>query len=145
MITCTKSYRDIPLSHRQPFHGGRCSRLHGHSWAITLTFGAKELDDNGFVIDFGDLHFLRDWIDQNLDHATALKISDPMLAEFEKLEQMGLLKILWVDSASCEGIAQFLYHTFQPMIEKKTKGRVRVQSLRLEEDSKNSATYSPEN
>ena len=145
MITCTKSYRDIPLSHRQPLHGGRCSRLHGHSWAITLTFGAKELDDNGFVIDFGDLHFLRDWIDQNLDHATALKISDPMLAEFEKLEQMGLLKILWVDSASCEGSAQSLYHTFQPMIEQKTKGRVRIQSLHLEEDSKNSATYSPEN
>ena len=145
MITCTKSYRDIPLSHRQPLHGGRCSRLHGHSWAITLTFGAKELDDNGFVIDFGDLHFIRDWIDQNLDHATALKKSDPMRAEFEKLEQMGLLKILWVDSASCEGIAQSLYHTFQPMIEQKTKGRVRIQSLHLEEDSKNSATYSPEN
>ena len=143
MITCTKSYRDIPLSHRQPLHGGRCSRLHGHSWAVTLTFGAKELDDNGFVIDFGDLHFLRDWIDQNLDHATALKISDPMRAEFEKLEQMGLLKILWVDSASCEGIAQFLYHTFQPMIDEKTKGRVRLQSLHLEEDSKNSATYTP--
>ena len=144
MITCTKSYRDIPLSHRQPLHSGRCSRLHGHSWAVTLTFGAKELDDNGFVIDFGDLHFLRDWIDQNLDHATALKKSDPMRAEFEKLEQMGLLKILWVDSASCEGIAQSLYHTFQPMIEQKTKGRVRIQSLHLEEDSRNSATYSPE-
>ena len=145
MITCTKSYRDIPLSQRHPLVGGRCSRLHGHSWAVTLTFGAKELDDNGFVIDFGDLHFLRDWIDQNLDHATALKISAPMQAEFEKLEQMGLLKILWVDSASCEGIAQFLYHTFQPMIEQKTKGRGRIQSLHLEEDSKNSATYSPEN
>ena len=60
MITCTKTYRDIPLSHRQPFHEGRCSRLHGHSWAITLTFEAKELDGNGFVIDFGDLHFLKD-------------------------------------------------------------------------------------
>ena len=143
MITCTKSYRDIPLSHRQPLHRGRCSRLHGHSWAVTLTFGTKELDDNGFVIDFGDLHFLKEWIDQNLDHATALKKSDSMRKECEKLEQMGLLKILWVDSASCEGIAQFLYHTFQPMIEEKTKGRVHLQSLHLEEDSKNSATYTP--
>ena len=60
-----------------------------------------------------------------------------------KLEQLGLLKILWVDSASCEGIAQYLYHTFQPMIDEKTKGRVRLQSLHLEEDSKNSATYTP--
>ena len=144
MITCTKTYRDIPLSHRQPLHSGRCSRLHGHSWAITLTFEAKELDDNGFVIDFGDLHFLGDWIDENLDHATALKESDPMCTECEKLEEQGLLKIIWVQSASCEGIAHFLYHTFQPMIEQKTNGRVRIQSLRLEEDSKNSATYAPE-
>ncbi|MAK47157.1 MAG: 6-pyruvoyl tetrahydropterin synthase [Opitutae bacterium] len=144
MIICTKTYRDIPLSHRQPFHEGRCSRLHGHSWAITLTFEAKELDGNGFVIDFGDLHFLKDWIDENLDHSTALKENDPMLNECEKLEKQGLLKILLVESASCEGIAQFLYHTFQPMIEQKTNGRVRIQTLHLEEDSKNSATYSPE-
>ena len=143
MITCSKSYRDIPLSHRQPLHGGKCSRLHGHSWAITLTFEAKELDDNGFVIDFGDLHFIKDWIDLNLDHATALKKSDPMREECEKLEEMGLLKILWLGSASCEGIAKFLYHIFQPMIEEKTQGRVRLQSLHREEDSKNSATFTP--
>ena len=143
MITCTKSYRDIPLSHRQPFHSGRCSRLHGHSWAITLIFEAKELDVNGFVIDFGDLHFIKDWIDLNLDHATALKKTDPLRQECEKLEKMGLLKIFWVDCASCEGIAQFLYHTFQPMIEEKTIRRVRLQSLHLEEDSKNSATFTP--
>jgi 6-pyruvoyltetrahydropterin/6-carboxytetrahydropterin synthase len=143
MISCTKSYRDIPLSHRQPLHSGRCSRLHGHSWAITLIFEAKELDVNGFVIDFGDLHFLKDWIDLNLDHATALKKTDPLRQECEELEEMGLLKIFWVDCASCEGIAQFLYHTFQPMIEEKTKGRVRLQSLHLEEDSKNSATFTP--
>ncbi len=143
MITCSKSYRDIPLSHRQPLHGGKCSRLHGHSWAITLTFEAKELDDNGFVIDFGDLHFIKDWIDLNLDHATALKKSDPMREECEKLEEMGLLKILWLGSASCEGIARSLYHIFQPMIEEKTQGRVRLQSLHLEEDSKNSATFTP--
>jgi 6-pyruvoyltetrahydropterin/6-carboxytetrahydropterin synthase len=143
MITCSKSYRDIPLSHRQPLHSGRCSRLHGHSWAITLTFEAQELDENGFIIDFGDLHFIKDWIDLNLDHATALKKSDPMREECEKLEEMGLLKILWLDSASCEGIAQFLYHIFQPMIEEKTQDRVRLQSLLLEEDSKNSATFTP--
>ena len=101
-----------------------------------LPFVAKEMDDNGFVIDFGDLHFLRDWIDDNLDHATALKVDDPMRVECEQLQQQGLLKILWVQSASCEGIAQFLYHTFQPMIEQKTNGRVRIQSLHLEEDAK---------
>ena len=96
------------------------------------------------MIDFGDLHFINEWIDENLDHSTALKENDPMLKECEKLEKQGLLKILLVKSASCEGIAQFLYHTFQPMIEQKTNSRVRIKTLHLEEDSKNSATYSPE-
>ena len=77
MITCSKSYRDIPLSHRQPFHQGRCSRLHGHSWSITLTFGANNLDDNGFVIDFGDLHFLEDWIDELSPRDRSLRSRPP--------------------------------------------------------------------
>ena len=89
MITCSKSYRDIPLSHRQPNHQGRCSRLHGHSWSITLTFEADELDENGFVVDFGDLHFIEDWIDQHLDHATAVWEKDPKLSELQALEADG--------------------------------------------------------
>ena len=143
MITCSKTYRDIPLSHRQPFHQGRCSRLHGHSWSITLTFGASNLDDNGFVIDFGDLHFLEDWIDAHLDHGTVLCDQDPRKEELQELEKTGLLKITWVNSASCEGIAKFLFETFSPMVSDRTGGRVSLRSIHLEEDSKNSATYQP--
>ena len=144
MITCSKSYRDIPLSHRQPNHTGRCSRLHGHSWSITLTFASEQLDKNGFVIDFGDLHFIEDWIDQHLDHATAVWENDPKLNELKALEADGLIKLVLVPSASCEGIAQFLYHTFQPMVAEKTKGRAHILSIYLEEDTKNSATYQPD-
>jgi len=143
MITCSKTYRDIPLSHRQPFHSGRCSRLHGHSWTITLTFEAENLDSNGFVIDFGDLHFIEDWIDENLDHGIVLCSDDP---EKEKLLQLafdGLLQITWVESASCEGIARFLYETFQPMVDARTKGRAWIKSVHLKEDSKNAADYTP--
>jgi len=140
MITCSKTYRDIPLSHRQPFHAGRCSRLHGHSWSITLTFATDQLDENGFVIDFGDLHFIEEWILDHLDHGIALCEKDPKANDLKELESKGLLRILWVESASCEGIADFLLHTFQPMVCKKTDGRVFIKTLRLEEDSKNSAT-----
>jgi 6-pyruvoyltetrahydropterin/6-carboxytetrahydropterin synthase len=143
MITCSKTYRDIPLSHRQPFHSGRCSRIHGHSWSITITFEAESLDTNGFVIDFGDLHFIEDWIDQHLDHGIVLCSNDPEKGKLEKLATDGLFQITWVSSASCEGIAQFLFETFQSMVETKTQGRARIQSLHLEEDSKNSALYSP--
>ena len=144
MITCSKSYRDIPLSHRQPNHTGRCSRLHGHSWSITLTFASEQLDENGFVIDFGYLHFIQHWIEQHLDHATPGWEEDPKLNELKALEADGLIKLVLVPSASCEGIAQFLYHTFQPMVAEKTKGRAHIRSIHLEEDTKNSATYQPD-
>ena len=143
MITCSKTYRDIPLSHRQPFHEGRCSRLHGHSWAITLTFEASELDGNGFVIDFGDLHFIENWIDEHLDHGMILSESDPRKADLRELEKSGLLKTVWIKSASCEGIARFLFETFNPMVSDRTNGRVSLQAIHLEEDSKNSASYQP--
>ena len=143
MITCSKTYRDIPLSHRQPFHSGRCARLHGHSWSITLTFEADSLDSNGFVIDFGDLHFIEDWIDENLDHGILLCSDDPEKEKLLQLASDGLLQITWVKSASCEGIAQFLYETFQPMVDTQTKGRARIHSVHLKEDSKNAADYTP--
>ncbi len=143
MITCSKTYRDIPLSHRQPFHEGRCARLHGHSWAITLTFEASELDENGFVIDFGELHFIEDWIDENLDHGMILAQNDPREKELKELNASGLLKVTWVESASCEGIARFLFDTFAPMVSAQSQDRVRLHSVHLEEDSRNSATYQP--
>lgn len=144
MITCSKTYRDIPLSHRQPNHRGRCSRLHGHSWSITLTFESKELDDNGFVIDFGDLHFIEDWIDEHLDHATAVWENDPKLVSLNELQNEGLIKLLAVPNASCEGIAKYLHNTFDPIVRKRTDGRVWIRSVYLQEDSKNSATYQPD-
>ena len=60
-----------------------------------------------------------------------------------ELEKTGLLKITWVNSASCEGIAKFLFETFSPMVSDRTGGRVSLRSIHLEEDSKNSATYQP--
>ena len=144
MIICSKTYRDIPLSHRQPNHRGRCSRLHGHSWSITLTFESKELDDNGFVIDFGDLHFIEDWIDEHLDHATAVWENDPKLVSLNELQNEGLIKLLAVPNASCEGIARYLHNTFDPIVRKRTDGRVWIRSVYLQEDSKNSATYQPD-
>ncbi len=143
MLTCSKTYRDIPLSHRQPLHPGRCSRVHGHSWSLTLTFAAEQLDENGFVVDFGELHYLADWIDEHLDHATILAASDPRLPQLKALAEDGLLKIHLVESASCEGIARHLHETLAPLVREHTEGRARLLAVELHEDSRNSAHYAP--
>jgi len=96
------------------------------------------------VIDFGDLHFIEDWIDEHLDHATAVWENDPKLAELNELENEGLIKLLAVPNASCEGIARYLHKTFDPIVRKRTDERVWIRSVYLQEDSKNSATYQPD-
>jgi 6-pyruvoyltetrahydropterin/6-carboxytetrahydropterin synthase len=143
MLSCSKTYRDIPLGHRQPFHPGHCSRIHGHNWAIRLTFAAKETDQNGFVVDFGDLKYIKTWIDENLDHACAISSKDPHLARMEKWNEEGLIQLLVIPDASCEGLAKHLFQTFDPMVRDRTRGRAWISSIELHEDSKNSATYAP--
>ena len=103
MFTCSKTYRDIPLGHRQPFHGGHCSFIHGHNWSIKLSFAAEKPDNNGFIVDFGKLRYIKEWIDDNLDHACAFSAKDPHRNKIEELAELGLIKPLFIDNASCEG------------------------------------------
>lgn len=144
MLTCTKTYRDIPFAHRQHHHDGHCALIHGHNWAITLTFACKETDANGFVVDFGKLKYLKAWIDENLDHACLLNEDDP---EKDKLlESFGYLFQPYIlPNCSSEGLAKHLYEVFNPMVAKQTDDRVWIVSVEIEEDSKNSAKYTPSN
>jgi 6-pyruvoyltetrahydropterin/6-carboxytetrahydropterin synthase len=59
MLTCKKTYFDVPFAHRQHLHDGHCSFVHGHNWDISITFACDKTDENGFVVDFGKLKFLK--------------------------------------------------------------------------------------
>lgn len=48
--------------------GHQCGRLHGHNYAIRLTLSSDRLDPHGFVVDYGELSFFKDYIDTRLDH-----------------------------------------------------------------------------
>ena len=142
MLTCKKSYRDIPFAHRQHRHDGHCALIHGHNWAITLTFACNETDKNGFVIDFGKVKYLKAWIDENLDHACLFNEDDP--DKDALLDQFGhLFKPYILPNVSCEGLAQHIYETFNPLVLNQTKHRAWITAVEVEEDAKNSATYQP--
>lgn len=142
MLTCQKIFTDVPFAHRQHQHDGHCALIHGHNWNISITFGCHQTDDNGFVVDFGKLKFLRSWIEENLDHACVLNLDDPIR---EKLVAAApeVWKILLVKCCSCEGIAEHLYHVFDDMVKKNTSGRAFVLAIQVGEDSKNTATFAP--
>lgn len=48
--------------------GHPCARLHGHNYKVVIELESYKLDKNGFVVDYGDLNPLKEYIDDKLDH-----------------------------------------------------------------------------
>lgn len=148
MFTCQKTYSDIPFAHRQHRHDGHCSQIHGHNWSFAFTFGCSELDECGFVVDFGKLKPLKNWIDENLDHACVFNRDDPLLDQLLAVNESSdctVYKAYIVDQCSSEGLAKHLYEVIDPMIREMTEGRSHVISVQVIEDTRNSATYCADN
>ena len=52
---CIHRSVDIDFSHHVRGHLGGCINVHGHTWKFEVGLSARELDKQGFVVDFGDL------------------------------------------------------------------------------------------
>jgi 6-pyruvoyltetrahydropterin/6-carboxytetrahydropterin synthase len=141
VTTCSKLYSDIPFAHRQPNHDGHCALIHGHNWSFKFTFVARNLDANGFVIDFGKLKPLKAAL-YDLDHATVLNETDPSLRVFEELEKRGIMRVVRVPDCSAEGLALWALDGAERIVHNLSGGRVSVSEVTCYEDSKNEATVS---
>ncbi len=143
MTSCTKLYTDIPFAHRQHKHKGHCSRIHGHNWDIKITFSCNEFDDNGFVVDFGNLKYLKSYLSDNLDHACVFSEDDPLKDDIVNSAPEGVYKPYFVKNASCEGLAEHLHNTFSALLKKHEGDRVWISEIELFEDRKNTVVYRP--
>ena len=54
-----------------------CRHLHGHSYSIKVFLGADELDQSQMVTDFKNLNFMKEFVDNVLDHKFMIDINDP--------------------------------------------------------------------
>ena len=54
-----------------------CKHLHGHSYTIKVFLGADVLDQSSMVTDFKNLNFMKEFVDNNLDHKFMIDINDP--------------------------------------------------------------------
>jgi 6-pyruvoyltetrahydropterin/6-carboxytetrahydropterin synthase len=142
MVTCTKTYSDIPFAHRQHRHDGHCAQIHGHNWAFSFTFGARQLDENGFVIDFGRLGFVRDWLRETFDHACVFNRDDP-LREALVAAAPQAFRVVVVESCSCEGLAEHVFHAVDTLVRERTAGRVHLEAVEVAEDGRNRAAFRP--
>lgn len=143
MKTCTKRYQEIPFAHRAPYHDGHCRLVHGHNWSVEFEFIARELDENGFVMDFGKLKPFAQFLKSDFDHALVIAEKDPERNRFMDLNDRGLAMVTIVPDTSSEGLAKYFYDVMNEMVVEGTNKRVVVKRCTVIEDSRNSATYQP--
>lgn len=64
----------------------KCSRQHGHSYQVEAILSAPDLEDPGFVTDFGDLAPFRSFLSSELDHQNLHELL-PLEPTSERLAQ----------------------------------------------------------
>lgn len=95
-----------------------CGRLHGHNYVIIVELQAKELNDTGFVLDYGELRDIKQWIDNILDH-------------------QNLNEVLPIDQPSAENIARYVFDMWHPAYPA-------MSAIHVKETPKTVATYRPD-
>jgi 6-pyruvoyltetrahydropterin/6-carboxytetrahydropterin synthase len=144
----TKVFSDYPAGHRQHAHSGHCSQVHGHDWKFELTFASTIPDDCGFILDFGGpkMKEIKGLLTHLFDHTLLINEADPLKEKFSLLSTeypraFGSLRV--VPDCSCEGIARLVHFAVEALLQadpELVKRQVVVLSVKVYEDSKNSAT-----
>ena len=78
-VTVTRSFT-FDAAHVLPWHPGKCARLHGHTYRVDVTV-AGPLDENGIVVDFGDIKTAAAAVIEPLDHTLLNDTLDNPTAE----------------------------------------------------------------
>ncbi len=139
MQTITKTYSNLKAAHRQWRHPGHCHFAHGENWVVHLTIGCHQLDDQNFVVDYGGLRPVRNWLEYLLDHTLLIDQDDPARDTFQALHDAKLCDLRIVPSASAEGLCRFILQKAEQIVHELTGGRAFVTEVVVEEDTKNTA------
>ena len=141
----TKRYgHDIGLSavFRQPkADHSHCHLLHGYGLAFTFTFACRELDEKNWVVDFGGLKQLKNWLEDSFDHKVVVDSADPKIDILYMLEQQGLAELTVMDGVGAEKFAQHAYDFADNLVFEMTNGRCWCVKVEVAEHGSNSAIY----
>jgi 6-pyruvoyltetrahydropterin/6-carboxytetrahydropterin synthase len=119
----------------------KCQSIHGHSWGIILTLKAVKLNDQGMMIEFGQLkQAWRGWLDAHMDHALMLHQDDPVVPALRAIMPQMRLLLLPMDPTT-ENLAHWLTEQAQQVLQQIDCVGVAVERVRLQETAVNLAEY----
>lgn len=118
-----------------------CQFIHGYNLTANITFEANELDNKGWVADFGGLKDLKSTLEHTFDHKLVVAADDPEIELIRQLDDAGVAEVVVLPGGvGCEKFAEFVLKTADTFIDEATEGRVRVASVQINEHDSNFAT-----
>ena len=114
---------EFEASHLLPWYDGKCNRLHGHSYKLTVIAEGK-IKKDGMVLDFEILkNVVKETVIDKYDHR---HLND------------------YFENPTAENVAKAFYNVINKRLKEVTKNTVKVAKLRLYETSKSFAEVSTE-
>ena len=109
MYCSTKLIELGSCAFRQPLADSHCKYLHGYHLTAKFWFTSDKLDKNNWVVDFGGLKGLKEFLRKQFDHTTCISTSDPHVDKFKKLAKEGICDLRLMDGVGIEKFAEFCH------------------------------------
>ena len=117
-----------------------CNLIHGYALQFEFTFGGDELDESNWIVDFGGLKPLKEWLKHMFDHTYLVAENDPEMQTVIMLQDKGLIDMRIVSHTGCERFAEMAFDKADEIVSNLTDGRCWVQRVTVREHEHNSAT-----
>ena len=129
MYSIKKEFR-FEAAHRLMLHKGACANIHGHSYRVEVVIEAPEVNENGMVIDFGELDSFKDYLNSVFDHSLMLNRNDFLWKSFPTNLRICVIE----NEPTAENLAREMYEWLIIQVSG-------VRSVTVYETQKCSATY----
>lgn len=145
-FTSTKRIGPISTGHRQWRDNGHCSYAHGYGRYVKFTFGCLSLDDKMWCMDFGDLRWVKKWVEEQWDHRLLIASDDPLLSKWQEMHDLGAVNMNVMDitkgwGPGIEASCKFIFDNVNFKILELTSNRVWIDNVEVFEHEFNSAIY----
>lgn len=154
MFLSTKTYgheEGLSCAFRQwRANHSHCQLVHGYALSFKFTFAADELDERGWVMDFGGLKGLKQQLKDSFDHKVAIAADDPQKQLFIGMHNAGVMDLkLFGDGVGVEKFAEYAWWLANDFLRgdyamHMNDRNLRVVSCECAEHGANSAIYKVE-
>jgi 6-pyruvoyltetrahydropterin/6-carboxytetrahydropterin synthase len=128
---------------RQWRANSHCRLLHGYALQVEITFDCNLLSAEGWVIDFGSLRMIKEWLQDTFDHKMIVAEDDPLLETFNELDRLGAAEVIMLPHVGCEAFAKHIYDFVEPWVQMSTESRVWCSKVVVREHEANEVTFGP--